>query len=155
MKTDPNNSLGFLVSDIARMLRERFNITAQALGLTLAQARALVHLSNNEGISQVALAQRLEIQPITLMRQIDRLAESGLVVREPNPNDRRAQQLFLTTAADPLLEDINQLGSGLTDIAFEGMNTTQREAIITLLQQVKSNLSVAEHSGDVMPAEKN
>lgn len=141
MSTDPNTSLGFLVSDIARMLREKFNETAQALGLTLAQARALAHLANNEGISQVALAKRLEIQPITLLRQIDRLEESGLLERRPNPHDRRAQQLYLTPAAGPLLENIQTLGAALTDTAFTGMSVTDRELIITMLARVKENLS--------------
>ncbi len=141
MLVDPNTSLGFLVSDIARMLREQFNETAQALGLTLAQARALAHLANHEGISQVALAQRLEIQPITLLRQIDRLAESGLIERRPNPHDRRAQQLFLTAAALPLLTEIQKLVSALTDNAFSNMSSNERELIITLLGQVKANLS--------------
>ena len=66
MRLDADNSLGFLVSDIARLLREQFNDTAQSVGLTLAQARTLLHLARNEGISQVSLAQILEVQPITL-----------------------------------------------------------------------------------------
>ena len=141
MSLDPNASLGFLVSDIARMLREQFNETAQRLGLTLAQARALVHLANHEGISQVALAQRLEIQPITLLRQIDRLEESGLIERRPNPRDRRAQQLFLTVAAGPLLTKIQELVSALTDNAFSNMSPTERETTIAMLGRVKANLS--------------
>lgn len=141
MLPDPNTSLGFLVADIARMLREQFNETAQRLGLTLAQARALAHLANHEGISQVALAQRLEIQPITLLRQIDRLEESGLIERRPNPRDRRAQQLYLTAAAGPLLTKIQELGSALTDNAFANMSTAERELTIAMLGRVKANLS--------------
>ena len=63
-----NVNFGFLVSDVSRMLRENFRTTTPELGLTLAQARVLLHLSRNEGISQVALSAILEIQPITLLR---------------------------------------------------------------------------------------
>jgi MarR family transcriptional regulator for hemolysin len=140
MLFDPDHTLGFLVADIARLLRERFNDTANAFGLTLAQGRALVHLARNQGTSQVALAQLLEVQPITLLRLIDRLEESGLVERRPNPHDRRAQQLYLTPAADRLLEEINLLGSSLTDTAMAGLGARDRERLITLLGRVKRNL---------------
>src|SRR4051794_38896269 len=101
-----NPTFGFLVSDVARMLRENFRATAPEFGLTLAQARVLVHLSRNEGISQVALSSLLEIQPITLLRQIDRLEKAGLIERRAHPSDRRAQQLFLTPLSQPLLQRI-------------------------------------------------
>jgi MarR family transcriptional regulator for hemolysin len=140
MLFDPDHSLGFLVADIARLLRERFNETANAFGLTLAQGRALVHLARSQGTSQVALAQSLEVQPITLLRLIDRLEESGLVERRPNPNDRRAQQLYLTAKADKLLEEINLLGSSLTETAMAGLAARDRERLITLLGRVKRNL---------------
>ena len=95
-QTQTNATFGFLVSDVSRMLRENFRTTTPELGLTLAQARVLVHLSRNEGISQVALSALLEIQPITLLRQIDRLEKAGLIERRAHPSDRRAQQLYLT-----------------------------------------------------------
>jgi DNA-binding MarR family transcriptional regulator len=141
MRIDPDTSLGFLVSDIARMLREQFNETAQKVGLTQAQARALLQLGRNEGISQVALAQLLEIQPITLLRNIDRLEQAGLVERKQNPADRRAQQLYLTPAAQPLLEEIADLGKSLSDAALKGIDSKTRNTLISTLQQVKANLT--------------
>ncbi len=140
---DPANELGFgfLVSDVARLLRERFNDTARSLGLTLAQARSLLHLSRNEGISQVALARLLEIQPITLLRQLDRLEEAGLIERRPHPSDRRAQQLYLTPAAGHLLKEIGRLGRDLAARAFSGLSEAELQAIAAGLNRVKDNLS--------------
>ena len=66
--------------------------------------------------------------------------QSGLVQRRPNPNDRRAQQLYLTPAADRLLEEINRLGASLTDTAMAGLGPRDRERLITLLGRVKRNL---------------
>ena len=141
MPFDPDHSLGFLVADIARLLRERFNDTAQALGLTLAQGRALLHLARNQGISQVALAQLLEVQPITLLRHVDRLEEAGLVRRQPNPSDRRAQQLYLTPAAEALLEEISRLGESLAEVAMDGLTAKDRERLFALLGRIKRNLA--------------
>jgi DNA-binding MarR family transcriptional regulator len=152
MRFDPNTSFGFLVSDISRLLREQFNTAAQSIGLTLAQARALVQLARHEGINQSALAAILEVQPITLLRQIDKLTDAGLVQRRPDPNDRRAQQLFLTAAAEPHLERIFAMGADLSEAAFLGMDESAREMMIGLLQQVRQNLSlVAGVDGQVPP----
>lgn len=141
MRIDPNASLGFLVSDISRMLREQFNAAAQSIGLTLAQSRVLVQLARNEGINQTALAAILEVQPITLLRQIDKLEEAGLVERRPDPNDRRAQQLYLSDAAQPHLERIFSVGASLSESACAGMDESARQLIIELLQQIRQNLS--------------
>lgn len=143
MEAQTEPQLGFLVADVARMLREHFNNTAKAVGLTLAQARVLLRLSRNEGTSQVALAALLEIQPITLLRQIDRLAELKLLERRPNPTDRRAQQLYLTTLARPLVERIWQLSESLKDTALVNVDEAAREQLMLTLQQIKSNLAIA------------
>ncbi len=81
---DPDRSLGVLISDVARLLRRNFDRRLQSLGLTQAQWRAIVHVSRSEGMNQVALAECLEIQPITVARLIDRMESSGL--------DRTAQR---------------------------------------------------------------
>ncbi len=122
-------------------MREQFNTSAQAAGFTLAQARALVQLSRNEGISQVALAGILEIQPITLLRQIDRLSAMGVVERRRNPADRRAQQLYLTAKAKPFLAQIWDLGDEIGDRALAGLSAEARADLVNALQQIKRNLS--------------
>ena len=91
-----SDSLGFLISDVSRLMRRRFDERARQLGATRAQWRTLTMLSRNEGLNQGALADLLEVEPITLCRMIDRLEESGLVERRRDPADRRAWQLFLT-----------------------------------------------------------
>jgi MarR family transcriptional regulator for hemolysin len=83
-----NPTLGFLLHDVARLLRKRFEQRAKSHGLTRSQWQALAYLSKNEGIHQSGLAEILEIEPITLVRILDRLAERGLVERRPHPTDR-------------------------------------------------------------------
>ena len=140
-QSNSNATFGFLVSDVARMLRENFRTTTPELGLTLAQARVLLHLSRNEGISQVALSAILEIQPITLLRQIDRLEKAGLLERRAHPSDRRAQQLYLTPRSQPLLQKIFAMSADLQDQVMAGLNKTERTQLIASLIRIKSNLS--------------
>ena len=105
-------SVGFLLNDVARLLRKRFEQRARAeeLGLTRAQWQVLANLARREGINQSALAQHLDLEPITLVRILDRLEASGLVERRADPRDRRARNLFLTDAAHPLLDRIWAVG---------------------------------------------
>ena len=85
-------SFGFLLHDVSRLLRTSFDRHARTIGLTRAQWRVLAHLSRNEGIKQVGLADILEIQPITLARLLDRLGADGWVERRPDPSDRRVKR---------------------------------------------------------------
>jgi DNA-binding MarR family transcriptional regulator len=134
-------TFGFLVSDVFRLMRENFRATTPELGLTFAQARVLLHLSRNEGISQVALSAILEIQPITLLRQIDRLEQAGLLERRAHPSDRRAQQLFLTSRSQPLLQRIFDISAAMQDQVMAGLNKTERAQMIASLMRIKANLS--------------
>src|SRR4029450_2630826 len=123
------------------MLRENFRTTTPELGLTLAQARVLLHLSRNEGISQVALSAILEIQPITLLRQIDRLEKAGLIERRAHPRDRRAQQLYLTPRSQPLLKKIFDKGAERQDQVMAGLSEAERQQLTSSLLRIKANLS--------------
>ncbi len=136
-----NATFGFLVSDVSRMLRENFRTTTPELGLTLAQARVLLHLSRNEGISQVALSAILEVQPITLMRQIDRLEKAGLIERRAHPSDRRAQQLYLMPRSQPLLQKIFDKSAERQDQLMAGLSEAEREQLVSSLLRIKANLS--------------
>ncbi|MBM3929434.1 MAG: MarR family transcriptional regulator, partial [Sphingomonadales bacterium] len=61
-----SDSLGFLISDVSRLMRRRFDERARLVGATRAQWKTLVTLSRNEGINQGGLADLLEVEPITL-----------------------------------------------------------------------------------------
>ena len=137
---DLEHSFGFLVADIARLLRERFNATAEQLGLTLAQTRVLARLSTHEGLNQSELAALLEVQPITLLRQIDRLEGMALVERRADPADRRVQRLHLTPKALPLLTQLVKLGEAMQDGWLDGIKAAERDHLYALLDQVRANL---------------
>jgi DNA-binding MarR family transcriptional regulator len=138
---DPGNGIGFLIGDSSRMLRRIFNERIVPLGLTQAQWRALVHLSRNEGLNQVGLAELLEVQPITAARLIDKLVAGGLVERRPDPNDRRAQRLFLTEQAAPMLDQIWEIADEIYEIVLAGLAPQERETLATLLARMRANLT--------------
>jgi DNA-binding MarR family transcriptional regulator len=135
------NTLGALMNDSARLLRRRFDQRARHLGLTRAQWNVIATLYRNEGINQASLAERLEVEPITLCRQIDRMEEGGWIERHPDPNDRRARLPRLTAQALAILEQGRAIANGVYDEALAGLPPEAQGQLLALLAHVRSNLS--------------
>ena len=144
LPSEPEGAFGFLLHDVARLLRGNFNRRVQSLGLTQAQCRVILHLSRNEGIQQVALAEILEVQPITLARLLDKLQAAGLIERRRDLSDRRAFCLSLTASAHPLLEQIWSLAAETRATAISGMNDIQLAQFFAALHTMKENLLKVE-----------
>jgi MarR family transcriptional regulator, transcriptional regulator for hemolysin len=136
-------TLGFLLHDVARLLRRRFEQNAHDSGLTRSQWQVLAYLANNEGINQSGLADLLEIEPITLGRIIDRLQARGLIERLPDPSDRRAWLLHLTSAARPKLSQLRRLGEVTRGEALAEVPEADIEHLLKTLQTLKANLTGA------------
>jgi MarR family transcriptional regulator, transcriptional regulator for hemolysin len=136
-----DRSFGFLLHDIARLMRKRYEQRARPLGLTRAQWQVLAHLQRCEGINQSGLAELLELEPITVGRLIDRMQEAELVERRADPADRRAHRLFLTERARPLVDRCRALADTVYNEAFAGVAGGAREHLIDLLVRVRGNLS--------------
>ncbi|NVK43595.1 MAG: MarR family transcriptional regulator [Oceanospirillaceae bacterium] len=134
------NALGFLFADITRLMRRHFQALDSDSGLTYSQARVLVNIARLEGRRQVELADVMEIQPITLARLIDQLQAQSLVERRPDPKDRRAHRLYVTEAAAGPLQEIRKLGQSVYDRMLQGLDTPQRDALMSALKLIRGNL---------------
>lgn len=115
----------------SRLLRNYIDHRAKGRGTTRAQWIVLFRLRQQEGLSQVDLADVLELQPISLVRLLDRLVESQLLERKPDPNDRRANRLFLTPKGRQLVDDLDSLRDA---IATDVLRDVPENAIETGLQ---------------------
>jgi len=136
-----SDSIGFLMADVTRLLRRAFDERARGIGVTRPQWRVLTVLARNEGINQNMLADRLEVEPITLSRMVDRMQDAGLVERRADPADRRAWKLYLSDNATPLIAELRALGDVLSDEALEGISAAERDTLADLLDRVRGNLS--------------
>ena len=136
-----SDSLGFLISDVSRLMRKRFDERARSVGATRAQWKALVTLSRHEGINQGGLAELLEVEPITLCRMIDRLEESGMVERRRDPADRRAWRIHLTEAAGPVIEQLRGFADEMFEAALTGLGREERDGLARSLDTIRTNLT--------------
>ncbi len=139
-----SETIGFLLNDSARLFRRAFNARTRSSGITALQWRLITYLKRHAGIRQGPLAELIEVEPITLSRMVDRLAEADLVERRPDPTDRRAWQLYLTPRAADLLNEMRSVAEQLTEDATEGLNAGERDQLIALVERVRANLSRRE-----------
>jgi len=128
------------IMDVARMLRTYADQRARQFGISRAQWVVLMRLDRSEGLKQTELAEILDLTPISLTRLLDRLAENGLIERRADPNDRRANRLYLTPAARPLIDQLAKLGSEMMEIVLEGLDGKANERLLRDLMLIKDNL---------------
>jgi DNA-binding MarR family transcriptional regulator len=136
-------SFGYEVADTARAMRRDFDRRAAALGVTRSQWRVLARLGRGDGARQVELADALDVEPITLARLVDRLAEAGLVERRADERDRRAWNVFLTDKARPVIARLQALGAEFHADALAGIDEAEKEAARRVLTRIRDNLSGA------------
>lgn len=142
-----DRAFGFLLHDVSRLLRKRFDERARALDLTRSQWRVLAHLARHEGIHQAGLAEILEIEPITLARLLDRLERAGWAERRPDPKDKRARRVHLTERTAPLLDQMREVAAAVREDAMAGMAEAERERLMDALLTVKANLQALDDNG--------
>ena len=133
----------FTIMDVARLMKTYADQRARQFGVSRAQWAVLIRIERNEGLKQSELADMLDLQPITLTRLLDRLADNGLIERRADPNDRRANRLYLRPAAKPVLDRLAVLGAGLMETVLDGLTTASIERMLKELGAVKDNLRTA------------
>jgi len=149
MQQDPpvRRTLGFLLADTSRLMRRHFVQRSREMGLPLnrSEASVLVHVDREPGLSQAQLAEKMDLEPISLVRLVDSLQEAGLIERRSHAHDRRIRTLWLTKAARPILVQVRSVAEDVRGRALAGLSQADREALLDLLVAVRTNL--ATHGG--------
>jgi DNA-binding MarR family transcriptional regulator len=141
---DHLRNCGFLLKEVTRRYTLRFEVRAREISLNLAQAKALVRLEKNEGVSQARLAELAEVDAMTMVRILDRMEADGLLERRPDPTDRRARCLYLTAKARPILSEIWRLSEETRAELFAGVSKADRDLFMNVLEHIHDNISKLE-----------
>jgi DNA-binding MarR family transcriptional regulator len=142
-------NFGFLIYDIGRLFTKRFQIEAEHLGISLTEAKVLTNLSRNPSISQAQLAELSGVEPMTIVRILDRMEADKWIERRPHPTDRRARQLHLGERAQSTLEQILKVSTQVRGEALAGIKADERATLLDLLERVHGQLqeSLSEQNG--------
>jgi len=136
---DRFKNVGYLLKDVSRRYVARFERHAAEVSLTLMQCKVLLHLSKNEGASQVRLCELTDVEPMMMVRILDRMEADKLLERRPHPADRRARRLYLTRKAAPILDEIDRISEVTRNEIFAGVGKADREAFLKVLQHAHEN----------------
>ena len=143
----PDRNFGFLVHDVARLMRVAYDRRARALGLTRSQWWVLNNLYFNEGITQSALADLLDIEKPTLGRLLDRLEVKGWIARQADRHDRRAKRVYLTGEVQGMMRALREIAAGLRNDALDGLDAAAQRQLLDSLLLIKANLLRINENG--------
>ncbi len=152
MSLDLKRQLVAQLVESSRLLRNYIDHRAKSRGTTRAQWIVLFRLRDQEGLSQVDLADVLELQPISLVRLLDRLVEQGLLERRHDPKDRRANRLFLTASGRQLVDDLDSLRDGIAGDVLKNLSAEAIETTLTSLREIKCRIKALSDSSDHVAA---
>src|ERR1700754_4003022 len=132
--------IGYMLSDVARLIRTIFDRRVRDIGLTRAQWLVLTRVYRRPGVSQTELAEMLEIDRASAGRMIDRMERNGWVERRPDRSDRRINRLHLTDEARRVHADMWAIAESTVDDALSPLSATEREQYSELTAKVKGRL---------------
>jgi MarR family transcriptional regulator for hemolysin len=133
---------GYLVHDVSRLRRTFFDEKAKPYGLTRSQYWVLVQLSRrpDQPMSQVELAEHLDIGKAGLGRLVDRLQEAGYVHRKTVAGDRRVNHVAITPKGLEIIAELHKIGHALNVEIFSGLTDEQVHEFEEVLSHIKRNL---------------
>ena len=137
---DKDLGIGYLVTDIARLMTTQYNRIMKPTGLTRAQWRVIIQLKRRNGQTQSELAHVLDMGKVSVGGLIDRLEESQWIERKADPEDRRVNRVYLTSKAHEIDDEMTKTGFTLIDQTLRNLSADERETLINLLIAVKQNL---------------
>lgn len=137
------HSFGFLIHDIARLMNRYYDRRMRVYGITRTQWTILSYLARCEGVSQTKLADYMNLAPMTLTRQIDKLQADGLIDRKQDPQDRRINLIYLTKKSQPLMQHMHEIAVEAKEAALKGFSEEEREVLRKFLIQTRSNIESA------------
>lgn len=146
MRTSPETeAFGFIVTDVARLMRQAFDrhIGEAGLGLTPGEARTLSHAARAGAVRQSVLAERMGVEAMTLSGYVDRLEARGLLARTVDPADRRARLVHLTDAAPAVLARIREIAPKARLRVEAAMTADEWATLQALLKRVRATLCEA------------
>jgi len=139
-KEDLSRNFGFLISDVARLMRKNFDSRVKEIGLTRSQWWLLNHLFRSDGITQAELAETLEIERSSTGKLLDSLELKGWIKRVVDKKDRRSKRVFLTKEVEPIIKKMRGIAKKVREVSL-GKLSSQQDDFVDMLIEIKNNLT--------------
>ncbi len=137
---DHEKSIGFLMGDTCRLMKRTFDHRIRDLGISTAQWMVLIQICRQNGLSQIELAERIEIEQSTLVRHLDNLEAQGLVERRPDSLDRRVKRVYLKDESHPLIIALEEKADEARAMILDQISDEELKTTMNVLRHIKINL---------------
>jgi DNA-binding MarR family transcriptional regulator len=105
-------------------------------GVTLYQVGALRHLVKQGPLTMNELAARMEISPSSATQLVDRLVHHGLVVRNPDPDDRRVLRVAVSGPALDAVRDFEKVTSQRLETLVAPLTDDELDVLASLAERI-------------------
>ena len=130
------DSLGYLVNRIARLMAHELAERIRPAGVAIGQWAVLLFLWARDGMTQAELSRVVAIEPPTVVRTIDRMVRDGLVTRAPDPDDGRLSRIYLTERAWSLRDELVPLAAAVNGEILNGLTANEARTLRRLLTKL-------------------
>lgn len=133
-----NESLGFLLGNLAKKTAARFVQLMQAEGVDLGHSGWIVlsRLWEEDGLTQQEISERSGVAKPNISTYIDTLEKSDYVVRVDDPADRRNYRIYMTQKAKKLKDKCQGLAQQSNDETMQHLTSTEKETLLRLLHKM-------------------
>lgn len=142
LQYDFEESVGYWITISSHFYQDALNQELMPYGITFRQFQVIGWLVYEGSLSQVELAERMMIEPPTLVRILDRMERDQWIKRESDPDDRRRKVVKVCSEAKPVWSQMVACLKRLRKKATQGMSSEEVELLKTLLKKVQDNLGV-------------
>ena len=133
-------SISYLLAQVGKMHRNKAAELLAVVGLYVGQEMFLLHLWQEDGLTQTEIADCLCVQPATLTRMLDRMEKAGLIERRQDREDARVSRVYLTQASRDLQEPVEAVWQALERQTLATFTVEERLLLRRLLLQLLVNL---------------
>ncbi|MEW5939533.1 MAG: MarR family transcriptional regulator [Chloroflexota bacterium] len=133
--------LGYQLVQVCKAHRNKAVSLLAPIGLHPGQELILSHLGNEDGQTQSELVDLSCVQPATMTKSLDRLANAGLVQRRSDSEDSRVSRIYLTVKGRSIQQKIEQVWQEMEAISFGALTDEERATLRRLLLKVRENLT--------------
>ncbi|HEY4743530.1 MAG TPA: MarR family transcriptional regulator [Desulfuromonadaceae bacterium] len=141
---DIENSVGFLLAKAYQRAWALFKEEIDSYDITPPQFGLLAFLWQQDGLTQVELSEKSQVDRTTVGGLIDRLEKGGLVERQPHPQDRRAYLIRLTVKGKEMEGPLTEVAHRVTSRFTAGLNQKDMDDLVRILGTLRGERRIYE-----------
>lgn len=129
-----------LLYKVSGQLRRTYDELLRKVDLHVGQDQLLCQLWKEDGITQMQLSERLNIEPPTVTNMINKLEKKGIVSRTRDEADKRVSRVYVTPEGRQLLTPVESIWHSVTEKLLKDIPVEERKILVELLQRMDRNI---------------